>query len=83
MTGLRAMPGRDHHNGASPSLAFPLFFGINQSWQFATSWPDSSTFIAIFGPPTGKALLLNAHYDSIPVGPGAATSRRPIQCVAR
>ena len=28
--------------------------------------------IAILGPRTGKALLLNAHYDSSPVGPGAA-----------
>ena len=36
--------------GCLIALAFPLFFGINQSWQFATSWPDSSTFIAIFGP---------------------------------
>jgi hypothetical protein len=28
--------------------------------------------IATFGPNTGKALLLSAHYDSVPVGPGAA-----------
>jgi hypothetical protein len=28
--------------------------------------------IAILGPPTGKALLLNAHYDSVPGGPGAS-----------
>jgi hypothetical protein len=28
--------------------------------------------IAILGPPTGKALLLSAHYDSVPVGPGAS-----------
>ena len=28
--------------------------------------------IAMFGPQTGKALLLSAHYDSVPVGPGAA-----------
>jgi len=28
--------------------------------------------IAIVGPVTGKAVLLNAHYDSVPVGPGAA-----------
>jgi hypothetical protein len=28
--------------------------------------------IAILGPETGKALLLSAHYDSVPVGPGAS-----------
>ena len=28
--------------------------------------------IAQLGPQTGKALLLNAHYDSVPVGPGAS-----------
>ena len=28
--------------------------------------------IAILGPPAGKTVLLNAHYDSTPVGPGAA-----------
>jgi hypothetical protein len=28
--------------------------------------------IAVLGPETGKAVLLNAHYDSTPVGPGAA-----------
>ena len=28
--------------------------------------------IAIVGPPSGKALLLSAHYDSVPAGPGAA-----------
>lgn len=28
--------------------------------------------IAQLGPPNGKALLLSAHYDSVPVGPGAA-----------
>jgi len=28
--------------------------------------------IAILGPTTGKALLLSAHYDSVPVGPGAS-----------
>lgn len=28
--------------------------------------------IATIGPPDGKALLLSAHYDSVPVGPGAS-----------
>ena len=28
--------------------------------------------IATIGPPSGKALLLSAHYDSVPVGPGAS-----------
>jgi hypothetical protein len=28
--------------------------------------------IAVLGPPAGKALLLNTHYDSVPVGPGAS-----------
>src|SRR5207253_8199056 len=28
--------------------------------------------IAVLGPATGKALLLNAHYDSVPVGAGAS-----------
>lgn len=28
--------------------------------------------IAILGAPTGRAILLNAHYDSVPVGPGAS-----------
>jgi hypothetical protein len=27
--------------------------------------------IAVLGPPSSKALLLSAHYDSVPVGPGA------------
>ena len=31
-----------------------------------------NNIIAIMGPATGKALLLNAHYDSTPVGPAAA-----------
>jgi hypothetical protein len=28
--------------------------------------------ITVLGPSTGKALLLSAHYDSVPVGPGAS-----------
>lgn len=28
--------------------------------------------IIAMGPPSGKALLLNTHYDSVPVGPGAS-----------
>jgi hypothetical protein len=48
-----AAPGRSRTLttvGCLIALAFPLLFGISQSWQFATSWPDSSTFLAIFGP---------------------------------
>ena len=57
--------------------------GLSRS--FATSWPATSfqssrlvscarvrNVIAILGPTAGKALLLNAHYDSVPVGPGAS-----------
>jgi 4-amino-4-deoxy-L-arabinose transferase-like glycosyltransferase len=46
-------PGRSRtltSTGCVIALVFPLFFGVSQSWQFATSWPDSSTFLAIFGP---------------------------------
>ncbi len=32
------------------ALAFPAFFGIIQSQAFATSWPSSASFIAIFRP---------------------------------
>jgi 4-amino-4-deoxy-L-arabinose transferase-like glycosyltransferase len=32
------------------ALAFPATFGITQSRTFSTSWPDSASFIAIFGP---------------------------------
>jgi hypothetical protein len=28
--------------------------------------------IVVIGPPTGKAVLVNAHYDSVPMGPGAS-----------
>jgi 4-amino-4-deoxy-L-arabinose transferase-like glycosyltransferase len=50
---VAAAPGRSRTLttvGCLIALAFPLFFGISQSWQFATSWSDSSTFLAIFGP---------------------------------
>ena len=32
--------------------------------------------IAVLGPPSGKAVLLNAHYDSTPAGPGRSEERR-------
>jgi Dolichyl-phosphate-mannose-protein mannosyltransferase len=43
------------------ALVFPLSLGISQSWTFSTSWPNSSSFIAIFGPladhGTGRLLV--------------------------
>jgi len=32
------------------ALAFPVSLGAGQSWVFATDWPNSSSFVAIFGP---------------------------------
>ena len=32
------------------ALCFPVTLGAAQSWMFATSWPNSSAFITIFGP---------------------------------
>src|SRR5262245_5828405 len=32
------------------ALAFPAMLGAGQSWQFSTSWPNSTTFIAIMRP---------------------------------
>ncbi len=34
--------------GCVLALAFPAFFGFTQSWSFATAWPDSASFVAIF-----------------------------------
>lgn len=34
------------------ALAFPVSLGISQSHAFATQWPDSASFIAIFRPLT-------------------------------
>jgi Dolichyl-phosphate-mannose-protein mannosyltransferase len=48
-----AGPGRSRTlttAGCVIALAFPTVFGITQSWDFATSWPNSASFIAIFGP---------------------------------
>jgi hypothetical protein len=43
------------------ALCFPVTLGINQSWMFATSWPNSSAFVAIFRPladnSTGRMLV--------------------------
>jgi Dolichyl-phosphate-mannose-protein mannosyltransferase len=45
------------------ALCFPVTLGASQSWMFATSWPDSSAFIAIFRPladnSTGRMLVEN------------------------
>ncbi|CAA9526372.1 MAG: hypothetical protein AVDCRST_MAG62-1493 [uncultured Sphingomonas sp.] len=38
----------------------------------ATSCARVRNLLVTVGPPTGKHLLINSHYDSVPVGPGAA-----------
>jgi 4-amino-4-deoxy-L-arabinose transferase-like glycosyltransferase len=46
------------------ALVFPLSLGASQSRQFATAWPNSTSFIAIFGPlanhGNGRLLVENA-----------------------
>jgi hypothetical protein len=32
------------------ALTFPAVLGASQSWQFSTSWPNATSFIAVFGP---------------------------------
>jgi Dolichyl-phosphate-mannose-protein mannosyltransferase len=32
------------------ALTFPAVLGASQSWQFSTSWPNATTFIAVFRP---------------------------------
>jgi len=43
------------------ALCFPVTLGASQSWMFATSWPNSAAFIAIFRPladhGTGRMLV--------------------------
>jgi Dolichyl-phosphate-mannose-protein mannosyltransferase len=43
------------------ALVFPLSLGISQSWAFSTSWPNATSFIAIFRPladgSTGRLLV--------------------------
>ena len=47
-------------------------FACNELYkQRGMSCARVRNIIAMLGPPTGKAVLLNAHYDSTPVGPGA------------
>jgi Dolichyl-phosphate-mannose-protein mannosyltransferase len=56
-----AQPGRSRTwttAGCLLALAFPAFFGITQSWAFATSWPDSTSFTAILRPLAGHGRLL-------------------------
>ena len=54
----------------------PIFrdqFACNTLYkQRGVSCARVRNIVARLGPPTGKALLLNAHYDSTPVGPAAA-----------
>jgi hypothetical protein len=37
------------------ALVFPITLGASQSWQFSTSWPNATSFIAIFGPLAGHS----------------------------
>ena len=53
--------------GCVIALAFPAIFGITQSWAFATSWPSSASFIAIFRP-----LADHGHGHLLVEDPGAA-----------
>lgn len=47
-------------------------FACNELYkQRGVSCARVRNVIATLGPPDGKAVLLNAHYDSTPVGPGA------------
>jgi hypothetical protein len=47
-------------------------FACNELYkQRGVSCARVRNVIAVIGPSTGQALLLNAHYDSTPVGPGA------------
>jgi 4-amino-4-deoxy-L-arabinose transferase-like glycosyltransferase len=43
------------------ALCFPVTLGASQSWMFATNWPNSAAFIAIFRPladhSTGRMLV--------------------------
>lgn len=48
-------------------------FACNELYkQRGVSCARVRNVIAVLGPSAGKAVLLNAHYDSTPVGPGAA-----------
>nr|NUR37039.1 M20/M25/M40 family metallo-hydrolase [Sphingomonas sp.] len=48
-------------------------FACNELYkQRGVSCARVRNVLAVLGPPDGKALLLNAHYDSTSVGPGAA-----------
>jgi hypothetical protein len=48
-------------------------FACNELYkQRGVSCARVRNIIAVIGPTSGRALLLNAHYDSTPVGPGAA-----------
>lgn len=47
-------------------------FACNELYkQRGVSCARVRNVVALLGPTTGKAVLLNAHYDSTPVGPGA------------